>query len=459
MQRCTTCTERCDIYGTKIHCRLDKIIGHGSTGVVYKGFYESPNVPVAVKTMRKTNVTCFRTELKTLQEFTANRNNDGAVNLVRYYGMEEAVDQFVLATELCDMDLEQFLNKPRKSETKYLGIKFIKDICRGLLNMHSMPNLKPIVHRDIKPSNILIKINPDGSYTAKLADFGISKQLPNFCSATTTAAGTYDWMSPACLLAIDRGNKTYRASTKDDIFSLGMLIYYIWSSGCHPFGNPSFRASNIRQNKPTIDNAIEENFDFQNLVRAMIHNDPEQRPNINQVIEHPFFWTDKHCLDFVIELCTVLRKNHDNFRACLESRFVIMNDSSEWYEVLDTQWRNYIVEHTNKKKNAKRYSYNSYVSLLEFIRDKFAHCDELSLDRNLIALLRNHTNFDGLVDATSYMRYFRKKFPKLILVACTTTGIECLQLNAQFQLPSRHIFQLGPTNEEIREIRRLLGES
>ena len=48
-----------------------------------------------------------------------------------------------------------------------------KDICNGLNQIHK----KNFIHRDMKPENILIQDNGHESYTAKIADFGLSAEV------------------------------------------------------------------------------------------------------------------------------------------------------------------------------------------------------------------------------------------------------------------------------------------
>jgi serine/threonine protein kinase len=52
----------------------------------------------------------------------------------------------------------------------------------------------PVLHRDLKSANILL----DESYTAKLADFGLSR-LKAVQSGMTGNCGTVQWMAPEVL--------------------------------------------------------------------------------------------------------------------------------------------------------------------------------------------------------------------------------------------------------------------
>ena len=74
--------------------------------------------------------------------------------------------------------------------------KVIKDICKGLAQIHN----KNYIHRDLKPENILLNYDQHGNVTAKIADFGLSAEVnANVFTAQgriTSITGTILFMAP-----------------------------------------------------------------------------------------------------------------------------------------------------------------------------------------------------------------------------------------------------------------------
>lgn len=97
-------------------------------------------------------------------------------------------------------------------------VKVGMDLCNAL----AACKRKNIIHRDIKPANIMVA--EDGNY--KLGDFGVAKTLEGTAGGTKT--GTYNFMAPEVY-----NNRPYGQGA--DIYSLGMVLYWMMNFRCGPF--------------------------------------------------------------------------------------------------------------------------------------------------------------------------------------------------------------------------------
>lgn len=119
---------------------------------------------------------------------------------------------------------KQLPSRSSEELARKLGI----DICRALVFCHKMG----IIHRDIKPQNIFL--SRDDHF--KLGDFGIAKHMEG--TQLGTIAGTEDYMAPEV-------NFFQPYSSQADIYSLGLVMYWMLNDYVGPFlnaesGKPSF---------------------------------------------------------------------------------------------------------------------------------------------------------------------------------------------------------------------------
>ncbi|GKB89462.1 kinase-like domain, phloem protein 2-like protein, partial [Tanacetum coccineum] len=120
--------------------------------------------------------------------------------------------------------LEDYLGSSDKMTnlTWLQRIKICLDIAHGLNYIHTNTDQdkQKIIHRDIKSANILLCDN----WTAKIADFGLSKFHPADQEASTlninTIAGTNMYLDPEY-------QKYGRLNKKSDIYSFGVVLFEI----------------------------------------------------------------------------------------------------------------------------------------------------------------------------------------------------------------------------------------
>jgi serine/threonine protein kinase len=138
------------------------------------------------------------------------------------------------------------------------------------------------LHRDIKPANVLM--NSKGH--VKLSDFGISKELEETTAMSSTAVGSYRYMSPERLL----GEK-YDAS--GDIWSVGITIVQLWTKR-YPLSDVSDSPIEILSEiESNIDSIVSER-DFpsprmREVLLSMLEYEPNQRATSQSIAGAEWF--------------------------------------------------------------------------------------------------------------------------------------------------------------------------
>src|SRR5262245_48709727 len=200
---------------------IDKELGAGAMGAVYRGKFVKDGRVVAIKVMAPglgaTNDVAAR-RFKKEADILKQLNHPNIVRLfghgkqkgMRYYAMEyvkgESLDKVMARRGR--MTWEEVID---------LGLQ----LCSALQHAHEAG----IVHRDLKPSNLMVL--EDG--TLKLTDFGIAKDLDvTQLTGANSTVGTASYMSPEQC----RGEKNI--THKSDLYSLGVVFYELLT-GRKPF--------------------------------------------------------------------------------------------------------------------------------------------------------------------------------------------------------------------------------
>ncbi len=201
---------------------VERCIGSGGMGVVFKAFDTELNRPIAVKVLAPH----LSRNGAARQRFSRESRAAAAVvheHVVAIHNVEASAEhpylvmQYVSGESLqARVDREGPLSPERILR---IGIQ----AALGLSAAHQ----QGIIHRDIKPANILLE---DGVDRLLITDFGLARTVDDASlTHTGVVAGTPNYMSPEQAQgdAVD---------PRTDLFSLGSVLYFVAT------GHPPFRA-------------------------------------------------------------------------------------------------------------------------------------------------------------------------------------------------------------------------
>jgi serine/threonine protein kinase len=177
----------------------------------------------------------------------------------------------------------------RKQLSFEMIFSLFKDITSGVAYLHAAN----YIHRDLKPSNCLL--HQEGNFlTCLISDFG-EVQAEHAVRKSTGSTGTISYCAPE-VLKVDETGQYGNFTTKSDVFSLGMILYFM----C--FGRLPYRHSNaVQEELEDVDELRAEISDWKGfqderkerpdlppklytLLKKLLSLDPAQRPSAADVL-------------------------------------------------------------------------------------------------------------------------------------------------------------------------------
>ena len=201
---------------------IERVIGSGGMGVVFKGFDTELNRPIAIKVLAR----------HLSQNGAARRRFAREGKAIAAVVHEHVVAIYNVETDDATPFLVmQFVNgESLQARVERCGPLDAKEILR--IGMQAAAGLRAaheqgVIHRDIKPGNILLEESVE---RALVTDFGLAQSLDD-ASLTQSGivTGTPNYMSPEQA----SGKST---DARSDLFSLGSVLYFMAT------GRPPFRA-------------------------------------------------------------------------------------------------------------------------------------------------------------------------------------------------------------------------
>nr|XP_027207225.1 myosin-IIIa-like [Penaeus vannamei] len=272
---------------------LEKVIATGTYGEIYEAVdKENDNKRVAIKVIDniKENLEEVEEEYRVLAELSLHENFPvfyGA--FVKRAGSLES-HQMWLVMELLTHGTVSDLAAAYKNKEERMPEEVIAYILREVIKAVQHLHAGHVIHRDIKGMNILI--TEEGK--VKLVDFGQCGHLDNTMGKRCTAVGTPFWMAPEVIECEQKADVDYDNRVRCLVTSQSRPS----SSGR---GDPPYADLHpvralfqiIRNPPPQLRRVSDWTQDFVDFISewvdgAYFSEEPDHRPVMLEVLEHPF---------------------------------------------------------------------------------------------------------------------------------------------------------------------------
>lgn len=199
---------------------IEREVGRGGMGIVYKAYDSELHRPVAIKLL---------SDFLSHQEMARRRFAKEAIaaagvihpNVIAIHGVDQQNDvPYIVMSFVDGHSLQQLIDQKGPLPELEL-VRIALQIAAGLQAAHC----QGLVHRDVKPANILVEANVN---RVVITDFGLA-QAEDDTSLTKTGwlAGTPNYMSPEQARGVTPDQRS-------DLFSLGSVLYFL-ATGQVPF--------------------------------------------------------------------------------------------------------------------------------------------------------------------------------------------------------------------------------
>jgi serine/threonine-protein kinase len=222
--------------------RLERPIGSGGMGAVWRAWNLQLDIPVAIKVMNAV----FAEQAESVARFEREAKAAARIrgrHVVNIYEHGAHDGRCYMAMELLEgEDLNQRLKREGRLSLQATA-RIVSDLCKALQRAHDLG----VVHRDLKPANIFLTRDGDEEI-AKVLDFGIAKLMyttdGGFVSITGQILGTPTYMSPEQIRA------TKHVDARADLWSLAVIVFRALT-GASPFSGSMFDITSSILGGPT----------------------------------------------------------------------------------------------------------------------------------------------------------------------------------------------------------------
>lgn len=252
--------------------RLERVLGEGGMGAVWRAFNLQLEVPVALKLLRTDLAGTALSERLRVEARAAAKLVHPSIVRVFDIGESEAGEPFIVMELLTGESLGTMLDRGALPATN--ALQLLLPIAEALSLAHS----RGVVHRDLKPDNIFIA-QMGSVVQPKLLDFGIAKvsgtTVGGAPSLTQTGVllGSPDYMSP------EQAQGRSDVDARSDVWAFCIVLYEALA-GRPPFtgeSTPAILRSVVLDEPAPLENVANVDTQLASIVRRGLMKDREAR--------------------------------------------------------------------------------------------------------------------------------------------------------------------------------------
>jgi len=248
---------------------IQRVLGRGGMGIVYKAFHEKLKRTVALKMI----LSGTHASSDQLERFISEAKAVAHLqhpNIVQIFDIGEHENLPFFSLEFVDGDsLDKFLlGKPIPPGD---AARLLETISRAMQYAHD----HGILHRDLKPANVLLT----STGVPKITDFGLAKRLEDIDDSSSTRTGTI--MGTPSYMSPEQASGNVRdLGPATDQYSLGAMLYE-FMTGRPPFlaAKPIDTILQVISSEPVPPRQLFEKLpvDLETICLKSLQKDPEKR--------------------------------------------------------------------------------------------------------------------------------------------------------------------------------------
>lgn len=212
--------------------------GEGYFCIVKKYHHESTNEHYALKCLKKKHFSNEGYRYRLIREIDLLKELQECDNIIPLcdHGIDEERQSLWYLMHYAEQNLYDYVRR----ENNQFSLKERFELASQVINAIRFAHDRGILHRDISPNNVLVFFR-NGSPLLKVCDFGLGKDsnsISHYTKSSEAGYGQILYVSP------EQRGKLNGATNQSDIFSLGKLIYFIFT-GRDPDNMKPFELSTL----------------------------------------------------------------------------------------------------------------------------------------------------------------------------------------------------------------------